>query len=278
MEDQKPTQSPIQTPIETIARPAKKKFLNKKWLVLGLIVLILILIGTLTGFLFLNSNKQIACTTEAKLCPDGSSADRTGPKCEFAKCPYATPTPTVKLLDTSNWKTYVNNNYNYQIKYPLSKTEPYSEKYEGNIETTCLVNFQKDGGCTVFITTYPNTTVNQQMDIQKNYDHTIQDYENTGKKIEYRSKKEEYGYKKGELVNITVYLQNGIDVFEIYGNIFKEGVTPVMLEAMLNTLKFTDQTSPTPTCRPRPACLDATPRCLIPETEDMCPSTITPSP
>lgn len=29
--------------------------------------------------------------------------------------------------------------------------------------------------------------------------------------------------------------------------------------------------APTPTCRPRPACLDATPRCLIPETDDMCP-------
>lgn len=28
---------------------------------------------------------------------------------------------------------------------------------------------------------------------------------------------------------------------------------------------------PTPTCRPRPACLDATPRCMIPETSDMCP-------
>jgi hypothetical protein len=26
-----------------------------------------------------------------------------------------------------------------------------------------------------------------------------------------------------------------------------------------------------PTCRPRPACLDATPRCMIPETAYMCP-------
>ena len=29
--------------------------------------------------------------------------------------------------------------------------------------------------------------------------------------------------------------------------------------------------SPTPTCRPRPACLDQEPRCLLPETSDMCP-------
>lgn len=29
----------------------------------------------------------VACTAEAKLCPDGSSVGRTGPNCEFAPCP-----------------------------------------------------------------------------------------------------------------------------------------------------------------------------------------------
>lgn len=29
----------------------------------------------------------VACTEEAKVCPDGSSVGRTGPKCEFAECP-----------------------------------------------------------------------------------------------------------------------------------------------------------------------------------------------
>lgn len=28
-----------------------------------------------------------ACTEEAKICPDGSAVGRTGPNCEFAKCP-----------------------------------------------------------------------------------------------------------------------------------------------------------------------------------------------
>ena len=32
-------------------------------------------------------NNQVACTMEAKLCPDGSSVGRSGPKCEFAPCP-----------------------------------------------------------------------------------------------------------------------------------------------------------------------------------------------
>jgi len=30
---------------------------------------------------------DIACTQEAKLCPDGSAVGRTGPNCEFAPCP-----------------------------------------------------------------------------------------------------------------------------------------------------------------------------------------------
>ncbi|HKC04735.1 MAG TPA: hypothetical protein VKC54_02600 [Patescibacteria group bacterium] len=40
-----------------------------------------------------------------------------------------------------------------------------------------------------------------------------------------------------------------------------------------------ESATPTPTCKPRPACLDAKPRCLIPETNDMCPkATPTPTP
>ncbi len=32
---------------------------------------------------------QVACTMEAKLCPDGTAVGRTGPSCEFAACPGA---------------------------------------------------------------------------------------------------------------------------------------------------------------------------------------------
>ncbi len=32
-------------------------------------------------------NEGIACTMEAKVCPDGSAVGRTGPNCEFAPCP-----------------------------------------------------------------------------------------------------------------------------------------------------------------------------------------------
>jgi putative hemolysin len=34
--------------------------------------------------------EAVACTEEAKLCPDGSSVARIGPDCEFAACPNET--------------------------------------------------------------------------------------------------------------------------------------------------------------------------------------------
>ena len=42
----------------------------------------------------------IACTTEAKQCPDGSYVGRTGPDCAFAACPSPTATlPAIQQLN-----------------------------------------------------------------------------------------------------------------------------------------------------------------------------------
>jgi hypothetical protein len=108
----------------------------------------------------------VACTTEAKLCPDGSYVGRTGPSCEFAACPIvasSTPSQTSTstatsttggrgagafcggiatgafpcdsgysckldgaypdagghcVVDTSSWKTYINQQYGFSFEYP----------------------------------------------------------------------------------------------------------------------------------------------------------------
>ena len=36
-------------------------------------------------------SRPVACTLEAKICPDGSAVGRTGPNCEFAACPEVIP-------------------------------------------------------------------------------------------------------------------------------------------------------------------------------------------
>lgn len=42
----------------------------------------------------------VACTEEAKLCPDGSAVSRVGPNCEFAPCPDSTSTSTTMPKNT----------------------------------------------------------------------------------------------------------------------------------------------------------------------------------
>lgn len=39
-----------------------------------------------------NAPSPVACTQEAKICPDGSSVGRIGPNCEFAQCPIVATT------------------------------------------------------------------------------------------------------------------------------------------------------------------------------------------
>jgi len=64
-----------------------------KQLLAGIVFLLVIGIG---GFLYRNTfehpsmphgTQSVACTTEAKVCPDGTSVGRTGPACVFQVCP-----------------------------------------------------------------------------------------------------------------------------------------------------------------------------------------------
>lgn len=61
-----------------------------KQLLLGVLILVLIGVG---GFMYRNAleapggGDEIACTMEARICPDGSGVGRQGPLCEFAPCP-----------------------------------------------------------------------------------------------------------------------------------------------------------------------------------------------
>ncbi|MCX6720914.1 MAG: hypothetical protein NTW11_03875 [Candidatus Staskawiczbacteria bacterium] len=56
------------------------------------------------------SQNPVACTEEAKICPDGSAVGRTGPNCEFAQCPDL----------TAGWQTYINGQYGFLFQYPTT--------------------------------------------------------------------------------------------------------------------------------------------------------------
>lgn len=70
-------------------------------LIITIIILAVVLIGGGTVYYYYAIKAQpkpVACTEEAKLCPDGSYVSRTGPDCEFAECP-ATADQTANNCD-----------------------------------------------------------------------------------------------------------------------------------------------------------------------------------
>lgn len=88
---------------------------------LWLIVVVLLVIGA--GFYFLYAHytdrgetEAVACTQEAKLCPDGSYVGRTGPECEFAACPTT-------QNEEDNWVSTSTPEVNF--RYPTSLSTSY---------------------------------------------------------------------------------------------------------------------------------------------------------
>lgn len=69
----------------------KKISLHPNTLVVSALVLFLfVLLGFIVSystFLFESKRGLVACTEEARLCPNGSSVSRSGPYCEFTPCP-----------------------------------------------------------------------------------------------------------------------------------------------------------------------------------------------
>lgn len=89
MEEQNKESAPeVKEIIPPTPIPEKPKLSRAKILILGICAALVLV--SFVGAYFLgknNSNQQVACTQEAKICPDGSSVGRTGPQCEFSPCP-----------------------------------------------------------------------------------------------------------------------------------------------------------------------------------------------
>ncbi len=78
--------------------------MNYKGLILA--VLFIVLVGVAGAFYFYPTTvtspvvviptTPVACTLEAKVCPDGSSVGRTGPNCEFTACPVVVVPPVTE--------------------------------------------------------------------------------------------------------------------------------------------------------------------------------------
>lgn len=61
-----------------------------------ILIIIILAAAALGGYLIYQQQikpKSVACTMDAKICPDGSAVGRVGPNCDFAPCPTPSPTP-----------------------------------------------------------------------------------------------------------------------------------------------------------------------------------------
>ena len=111
----------------------------KKNIIVIFVIIVVIILAIGGYFIFNNQQKPIACTMEAKLCPDGSSVGRVGPKCEFAACPDS----------TIGWKTYTSADLSFEFKYPTTFNTKYASfssapgavvvKQEDNPSGSCYV-------------------------------------------------------------------------------------------------------------------------------------------
>lgn len=100
----------------------------KKFLIGLVLVLVIVIIGLVVYSQQPKVVQPVACTEEAKLCPDGvTSVGRQGPNCEFALCPVA---QTVD--ETADWKTYKNDKYGFELKYPSTWSYPF-DNWEGGV-------------------------------------------------------------------------------------------------------------------------------------------------
>ena len=78
----------------------------QKTILISIVCVVVVLTGI---YIFSNSPAEaptIACTLEAKICPDGSAVGRTGPNCEFTPCPVASATSSDNLIVIDTPKSY----------------------------------------------------------------------------------------------------------------------------------------------------------------------------
>lgn len=83
-----------------------------------------------SNWLLPSDNSQVACTQEAKICPDGSAVGRVGPNCEFTECPEIEYTPGGYIQEVMDgWTSHFSQRYHYGFQYPDSwDFVPYQEE------------------------------------------------------------------------------------------------------------------------------------------------------
>jgi len=133
-----------------------KKTTQKNNTALYLLAAVLLLIAIMLGYaLWFQLSRdtdqaeepgEVACTLEAKICPDGTEVGRTGPNCEFAACPEEDtndnlgafqPPPAIKMSSFGQTVNGVEGSYCYQ-QLCVDKIGPVDLVREAQISFTSI--------------------------------------------------------------------------------------------------------------------------------------------
>ncbi|MBP9716850.1 MAG: hypothetical protein KBD51_02800 [Candidatus Levybacteria bacterium] len=260
-----------------------------KWLILLLVLVAVTLIGFAGGKYYLDQQKLKAINDFESCVASGNPIQESYP----ATCRTTDGRSFTQVLSeeeqkkllppdpTADWQTYTNNIYNFSFKYPR----------EGKIE-----EFPPDAPAPAAILRIPNTSSDLLVHVYENF-KTVNEaisykLDSEEKNQIYPSKYSRTNYNNGVIngekliseINPNT-MHNYIDVYsqfnnKIYHSEFRYDDSEdrkkmlLLADQILSTFKFTNQSI---SCTPRPSCLDTEPRCMIAETEDMCPPSPTPS-
>ena len=120
-----------------------------QWYVLGIGAIVIVIFS---GVLVFTEKKPqgIACTEEAKICPDGSAVGRTGPKCEFTECSeiknekvgiIRVTTPIANALNSSGYEVTgeARGYWYFEASFPVEVHDTY-----GTLLGTAIAQAQTD--------------------------------------------------------------------------------------------------------------------------------------
>ena len=87
-----------------------------------------------------NGEVPVACTLEAKLCPDGSYVGRVGPHCDFAACPG-----TMNAAATSTSQGTVSGSITLSPTCPVEQNPPDTQCAPKGYQTIIEIRLTPDG-------------------------------------------------------------------------------------------------------------------------------------
>jgi hypothetical protein len=196
------------------------------------------------------------------------------------------PTSILTANPATTWKTYSASTFS--IKYPESyqlninkivATEGIVENQENTIQLISPILPNTNGDLSIIIAYKPTKLYLEQAVKQGSTCAEL-----TSTKLE-PVKIGDYTFSQSGLINCGpnavafFYIENNGNIYEAKVETtadYNKDALPIVKQ-ILATLKFTNS-SPTPTCRPRPSCFDTVPRCMMPVTDDMCPPSPTTTP